>query len=338
MYDIATISRTGNDRARLTPGTENKFLTEAIAQANGVDALARALNVSPRTVHDWRREKFLIPYWALMYIVNAYAIPLPHIVKHEKQFWYVTKGAREGGLRSYEKQGGKIGNPAIREQKWREWWKAKGQFEDNPLFRPLPFHKPRKSSALAEFMGIALGDGGMTNSQLTISLNHITDLAYSHFVAKLIKKLFHVTPAIYHIPKKSVNNIVISRSELMKHLHTLGLPFGNKVKQNFDIPDWIKRNDTYMLACIRGLVDTDGSVFTHHYRVNGKKYFYKKLSFCSSSPPLLHTVKIFLERRGFHVRIAEGVDIRIESRSGMEHYMKLIGSSNPKHLKRYKKR
>lgn len=93
-----------------------------------------------------------------------------------------------------------------------------------------------------------------------------------------------------------------------------------------------------MIACIRGLVDTDGSVFTHRYRVNGKMYFYKKMCFSSSSPPLIATVHNFLTAEGFYARITrDGKCIRIESVAGAKRYMDIIGPHNEKHLKRYQK-
>jgi len=180
-----------------------------------------------------------------------------------------------------------------------------------------------------------MGDGGMTNRQFTITLHHIDDLAYSKFVVALIKKLFAVTPTVRHLAASSVNIIVVSRSGLIEYLHKLGLPIGNKVKQRFDIPQWIKENCDYMIACVRGLVDTDGCIFTHRYRVNGKLYSYKKLDFCSYSPPLINTVKDFFETLGIRAQIRGGVDARIENKAGIERYMQLIGSHNEKHLKRW---
>ncbi len=333
----AIVNGMGNDRARLEKGAQRKFLTEAIARAGSADMLARLLNLSSRTIRDWRREKFLIPYDALLFITKTFSIPLPPRIKREQQYWYVTKGARAGGLASYKKQNGVIGDPNVRKQKWLEWWKKKGEVDSNFPFRPLPFQKPKKSVALAEFIGIMMGDGGMTKRQIAISLHHIDDLAYSKFVVSLIKKLFGVVPTVRHIIKSSINIIVVSRSRLVQYLHGLGLPIGNKVRQNFDIPEWIRKNKGYMIACIRGLVDTDGSVFTHRYLVCGKRYAYKKLSFCSASPPLRHTVQTFFKENGFHTRISRGIDLRIESKAGMARYMQLIGSHNPKHLNRYRK-
>lgn len=324
-------------RIRLPCGEQRKFIDSAIARSGNAAAIATLLEISSRTVRDWRREKFLMSYEALQTISARYGIPMPKNITIEDEFWYTTKGAHEGGVASYKKQGGIIGDPKVRKQKWLEWWERTGKLDSHFPFHPLPFTKPEKSEKLAEFIGIMMGGGGITKRQISITLHHIDDLEYCKFVAGRIEELFNVKPSIYHEAYHSVNRIVVSRSELVNYLHELGLPIGNKVKQNLDIPQWIKDNHEYMIACIRGLVDTDGSVFTHKYRVNGKMYFYKKISFCSASLPLRNTVATFLRENGFHVRISRGIDLRIESITGVKRYMELIRPHNPKHLKRYKR-
>lgn len=72
------------------------------------------------------------------------------------------------------------------------------------------------------------------------------------------------------IPKGTkVFRIYVSRSELVKFCKDIGLVIGHKIEQKIDVPDWIKKNEKYFRACLRGLVDTDGCVFTHRYKVNG---------------------------------------------------------------------
>ena len=196
--------------------------------------------------------------------------------------------------------------------------------------------KPIPSEALAEFVGIMMGDGGMSKYQATISLNHITDLEYSSFVSNLITELFEYTPSIYHKPEKSVLDIVMSRIEIVDFLHTLGLPIGDKIRQHLDIPDWIKQKSTFTIACIRGLIDTDGSIFAHTYISKGRNYSYKKLSFTSASESLVHSVYSLLSELGFHPRISHnGKDVRLESVADMKRYFEVISSHNPKHLNRY---
>jgi hypothetical protein len=322
-------------RIRFPGGKQKSFLDSAIARCGSVIILAEFLAISPRTVRDWRREKFLMSYAAAINIGEAYDIPLPNDGVIEDEFWYVKKGARAGGLASFAKQGGQIGDPVVRKEKWLEWWERTGKANSHFPFHPLPFTKPEKSEKLAEFIGIMMGDGGMTKAQATITLHHIDDLEYSDFVMSLIAELFGVTPTITHRPKESVNIIRISRVGIINHLHELGLPIGNKIKQSFDIPIWIKENGKYMTNCIRGLVDTDGSIFTHTYFSSKKFYSYKKLSFASASPPLRESVLAFFRNSDLYARITRGIDVRIESKIGIQKYMNLIGTHNPKHLKRY---
>ena len=41
----------------------------------------------------------------------------------------------------------------------------------------------------------------------------------------------------------------------------LGLKPGNKIKSQTTIPKWIWKSDELLKACVRGLIDTDGSVY-----------------------------------------------------------------------------
>lgn len=261
-------------------------------------------------------------------------IPLPKNVVIRNRYEHVRRAGRKGAEAVMAKYGRVPIDEASRRERWQKWWEKIGQFRQPPQFQAKPIHKPPKSVELAEFIGTMMGDGGMHKYQSVITLHHIDDREYIDFVSRRIQKLFRIKPALYHIPRSSVFNIVVSRAEIVTYLHSLGLPVGNKVKQQFDIPEWIKKNRKYSIACIRGLVDTDGSVFTHSYKVKGKWYHYKKLSFCSRSQPLQHSVAKILTDLGMRARIS-GYDVRLDSIADVKKYFALVGSSNPKHLKRY---
>ncbi len=326
------------NRYKFRKNLQNHFIAKCQKKLNfNNQRTANLLSVSVRTITDWKREKFLLPINAARILSKKSGIPIPKTKTSKKQFWYVTKGARLGGLRSYKKQGNKIGDPAKQKEKWREWWETIGKHQKQKIFKPLPWKKPPLSGNLAELLGIIMGDGGITRYQVTVSLHHKNDLAYSKFVIALMKNLFEIRPSIYHYPKKSIYNIVISRSELIEYLRLLGLPIGNKIKQQFDIPQWIKEKKNFRIACVRGLFDTDGSVFTHRYKVRGKYYAYKKLCFTSASAPLTNSVLQILK---YDVRITprltkNGRDVRIDNISDVKQYFSMVGSHNPKHLKRY---
>jgi len=298
--------------------------------------LASKLALNPRTLTDWSREKFHMSYKAASSMSKISNISIPNGYKILKWNNHLKSVSSKGGKALVEKQGSVSINESHRKAQWREWWNEKGKFE-NSIVQPLPFFKPLFSERLAEFIGIMMGDGGMSKHQICITLHHIDDMEYSKFLVKLIIELFKIRPSVYHSVKYSVKDIVISRSELVKYLHSLGLPIGNKVKQQFDIPDWIKINLKYQIACLRGLVDTDGSIYTHKYYVNGKSYSYKKISFTTASAPLRNSVYEILKSLGFCPRISHKVDVRLESQKDVKNYFVLVGSHNPKHLNRYAK-
>lgn len=297
--------------------------------------LAQLLKISNRTLIDWKREKFSMSLEAVKILSKKANITVPKNIEIRDPFWYVSKGARVGGIFVYKKYGRIGGDPEYRKKKWYEWWKRKGKFKQH-LNICLPIKKPKKSENLAEFIGIVMGDGGISKRQLIITQHHIDDREYSNFIIELIKKLFSVSPTIYHRLKYSVNNILVSRTELVRFCVSLGLPIGNKVKQQINIPNWIKINKKFLIACTRGLIDTDGCIFTHSYKVNNKIYNYKKLAFTNRSKPLTLSVYRFLKNIGLSPRLTnDGKDVRIESKNDIQKYFRIIGSHNPKHLKRF---
>lgn len=261
-------------------------------------------------------------------------VPVPKNIRIRDAYAHTSEAGKAGIAAVTAKYGGIPRDEEYRKKQWRAWWKSTGRHEKNPILEARTVHKPKRSVELAEFIGIMMGDGGISTYQVTVTLHHIDDLEYASYVATLIKKLFKEEPKIYHFPEKSVNNIVVSRKELVDYLHELGLPVGNKVKQQIDIPEWIKKDKRFSMACLRGLVDTDGCVFTHRYTAKGKIYTYKKLSFTSASDPLRKSVHVLLQKLEFNPRIA-GEDIRLDSTADMKRYFLLIGTHNPKHLRRY---
>ncbi len=304
----------------------------------GNEDIAKRLSVSVRSITDWKREKFSIPVNTARKLSKISGVRIPRGVKELDEFWYTSKGARKGGLASYKKQGGIIGDPKFREQKWREWWENVGRFQKRKIFLRKPITKPQKSLLLAEFVGIMLGDGGISKRQITITLNSETENQYIIYVGNLMERLFGVKPSVLKDKKFLAVDLIISRTELVDFCRDIGLKIGNKVKQKADVPSWIKKNSNFMKSCVRGLIDTDGSFFTHQYRSGGKLYRYKKIDFSSCSGPLLNSVFIFLKKSGLRPRITRnGKKLRIESIDTVGKYMKIIGTSNLKHLSRYRK-
>lgn len=325
-------------RVMFKKGAQKSFISKSKNELNlGWGDIATMLSISTGTLVDWRKEKFNMSFDALKILCKKTKLEMPKNIKIQAPFWYVNKGARKGGLAKFKKYGC-VGDPEKRKEKWQEWWERDGGQSSSILYKRIAIRRPRKSTQLAEFVGIILGDGGISKRQVTITLHRITDKDYSQYVRKLIEKLFNVIPGEYCDRKGLADNIVVSRSDLVDFCSdNLGLKIGNKIKQQVDIPNWIKENKKFQIACVRGLVDTDGSVWNHAYVSRGKMYNYKKLGFTSLSRPLLHSVFSILKNNGLNPRMYKEKEIRLDSVESMKGYFMIFGSSNPKHLNRYEK-
>jgi len=312
----------------------NKILSKiSIGEAAGF------CNLSERTIRDWRRERFLMDYRALKILCNKTHFLLPRNVKLKDRYWYVEKGASKGGRALFKKYGKIGGDPEYRKKKWYEWWEKEGKYKSHTILNlPKPIKKPVFSKDLAEFVGIMLGDGGITKYQVVITLHSEDEKEYGKFVISLIKKLFNVPVGVHYDKNSASVDLTVSRIKLV-HFCTekAGLKVGNKIKQKVDIPNWIQKNKQYSIACIRGLIDTDGCVFTHRYKVNRKIYNYKKLAFTSCSEPLRRSVFNIIKENGLNPRFAQRKDVRLDSIEDMRKYFHIFSSHNPKVLKQYLK-
>jgi hypothetical protein len=140
---------------------------------------------------------------------------------------------------------------------------------------------------LAEYIGIMLGDGGITANQCTITLNREADCDYINYVSSLGEKLFGEKPKKFYHKKDKAVKLYYNGSLLVRYFLSLGLKIGSKVKQQVSIPDWIYSSLQFKIACIRGLMDTDGGVFLYKKTINEKKYIYKKICFSNRCMPIL---------------------------------------------------
>lgn len=198
---------------------------------------------------------------------------------------------------------------------------------------------PKHSVCLAEFFGIMLGDGGINNSwQANITLNAIKDKDYSAYVLGLCHTLFGIIPPIRKRKGKQAVVVSLASTTVVDFLVEQGLPRGNKLKNGLQIPQWILRNKKYRVACVRGLVDTDGCIFVHKHNVAGKTYQNIGLCFTSYSPELLGQVATILEEFSIIPHISgQGRNIYLYSESMVAQYLKIFGSSNTRVYSVYKK-
>lgn len=326
-------------RVFFPPGEQEEFLLQSKSDLCCTwKNLAEISGISVHNLAGWRNEKNSMSLVAVEKICKKRDMEIPKEIIIKDAYWYVTKGAKAGGKAIVKKYGVVGGDQEYRKKKWREWWEKEGKSKPSKITQALPFKEPIFSEELAEFVGIVLGDGGISKHQLTVTLNSVTDKEYLRFVQNLIEKLFKIPIGFYSHNQSLAKRLVISRTALVSYLiSTIGLEKGNKVKQQVGIPQWIKENRRYSIACLRGLIDTDGCTIIHKYLSKGKKYCYKKVSFTNRSYPLILSASDILSSIGIKHRIAKDKwDVRIEAKKDVEKYFQVVGTHNPKHWKRYK--
>lgn len=199
---------------------------------------------------------------------------------------------------------------------------------------------PKKSEELAELVGIILGDGNLNFYQKGKSIcsylmricGHMNeDKSYlNQYVAPLVEKLFKVKPYFYVQKTFNSMHLIVSRKKLVIYLQSIGLKSGNKVKHNVRIPYWIRSNKNYLSCCLRGLMDTDGSIF----RMSNRDPHLLRLQFKNYSQRLLEDSRDAFTKLGYSPNKICNHSFSISSQNQIRRYIAEIGFKNPKHLKR----
>lgn len=293
----------------------------------------RIFKISPRTLNDWRRGIYTVSFDKLQTTALRYRLELPRVNEYLNDFWYTSTAGKQGGLAVFKKYGniGTVESRKLGAQRAA----ATHRKRKTGFFIAKDIYLPRLSSKLAEFIGILLGDGGITQRQVSITLHKKDDQEYIHYVKNLCNDLFHLTPAIIDHKNEIVSNLVISRTKLVSFLLEMGLSVGSKVKNQTRVPDWIARSNLYIKHCIRGLLDTDGCVYIDMHRYKNKVYYNCAINFTNRSLPILAFFKGGLEKFGLHPTQKTMFSVFLRREDEILKYFSTIGSANPKHVRRF---
>ncbi len=296
--------------------------------------IASQLKISDRMLRSWRSGEFSIPEIVLQKIRNKYKIEVPENIKIKPAYWHAKSAGRKGAIIRYKL----YGNPGTHEGR------RNGGLNSlkTHILRKTKFYnlkkvtKPKKTAEFAEVIGILIGDGGISPYQVKISLDLKSDIDYASYVQKLFEKLFNLKATVSRRIKNSTIEVILSSKTLVEFLNRQGLPIGNKIKQNIDIPDWIKNNNNFSRACLRGLLDTDGCVYLDRHTINKKIYENKNIAITSFSAKLLTSIKELFIKEGFHPTHTSKNSIRLRREKEIIKFFDIIGSSNPKNQRKFK--
>jgi len=215
-------------------------------------------------------------------------------------------------------------------------------------FRENLFHtyksfdvKVSYSIELAEIIGIVLGDGGMyfseekRNYETLVCFNKL-EASYRDAVKLLLEAYFlNYKFFIYEAPSEFL--VKNGSSFIPKYLVEAGLRLGNKTENEIAIPVWVFGNKGYVIACVRGIFDTDGSVYC-------KYAHYAQVQFKFASRVTLESVRAAVESLGFHpTKAIQDYGFKkhlswkfyLSQQKEIENFFEEIKPRNEKHVERY---
>lgn len=241
--------------------------------------------------------------------------------------------ARLGGLARVRMHG----NPGTAEGRSRGGTRSleTHRKKDTRFKQRRPIRVPKRSAALAEFLGAMMGDGHVGAYQATLTTNATTDLAHARHIRRLAQVLFDIRPSLVMRSAANACVVIMSSVELCDFLERQGLPRGSKLRIGVRIPPWIPKNPAFSRACIRGLFDTDGSVYLDRHMIKGRSYAHVGLVFTNREPNILRFFSDALEGTGFNPTQTSRYAVFLRRAKEIDRYFELVGTSNPKHRKRY---
>ena len=320
-------------RLKFSKGKQSEFINNLCKKKHlSANEIAKEMSIPPRTFNNWQREKYNISRYWLSQICIRLHTPFPNKINHMQVNWErdCLRKSKKGGLARFRI----YGNPATPEGCRKGGIRTLKILRDKGIIAPCKnFLLPRyKSTKLAEFFGIMLGDGGLTKLQATITLNSEAVKNYIEYVSKLGEHLFSDKPSMSAKKSCKATDLRFSGLKLVEYLVGLGLQTGNKVKNQVDVPDWIKNSKQYKMACLKGLMDTDGCIVKSHHKYKSKNYIYHNPCFANRSLPLLRFVTNTLIYLGLHPSVA-GERVWLYNRPELRKYFELVGSNNSRLLK-----
>ncbi len=318
-------------------GEQRRFLLK-ISNESGLstDQLSKMVGISSRNYRDWLIEKYSISQKAGNILSKKFSVNFPEKQDILLGRWQDAKkeSGKKGG-HAYFKKYGSLGTLEGRKKGGSRTLAILRRRGIIPIAKVYNFPKSYGSD-LAEFVGIVLGDGGVTSSQCIITLSREADRDYIPAVSGLGLKLFGERPKIYKRKTCKADDLCYNGIKFVEYLATIGIKTGNKVKQQVDVPEWIKKNREYSFRCVRGLIDTDGCITIHRYKVGNTVYRYRKLNFSNHSYPLILFVKQILNSIGLTPKLAGklGKDrVWLYNYAEVQKYLRVIGSSNTRLLR-----
>ena len=208
---------------------------------------------------------------------------------------------------------------------------------------------PELNELLAYETGVHIGDGslhitkGRTHSIRFYGHGEDDWFFVSKILPRIIKQLYNkeVSAKKCTDSNKCVLNVCSRAIAIFKQ--NLGLSVGKK--NMTDLPDFVKQDRKLLISCIRGIADTD---FSLYFTKNEKgKYTEPVISCVMDNKELIQNLAVHLKNLEFKVNLRLDVKrtrngkqltehhLAIYGKKNLEKWMEIIGFYNPKQFTKY---
>lgn len=204
---------------------------------------------------------------------------------------------------------------------------------------------------LAELYGVLIGDGCLSQyfssyAQKSIFCTLITGHShdepyYRQVLQPILINEFGIKGCVrFRNDCKCIRFETIHKN-IFNFFKAFGFPVG--LKSYLAIPNSILLSNNFSIACVRGIFDTDGSIYSRYskqYENHKKHYNYLVIQFKMKSHTIINQIKEILEINNIKTtKIGVVKDcyfvVRITSQENVDRFMELIRPSNKYHIDRY---
>ncbi len=240
--------------------------------------------------------------------------------KNELQDLYVTKNKTIGEIGLFLN----ISEQTVFRRLQRLQIPSTPELKENYLRKRKDITVPEKSSKLAEFFGVMLGDGHLSPTQTVVTLGS-KEILYVQYVVSLMQQLFTATPKI-GLRKTGYRDVYLGSTSIVRWLRSEGL-VQHKVRSQVDVPVWIFNKKEYMEAFVRGFFDTDGSIYKLRFGI--------QISFTNKSKPLLVSLQLMLKTLGYRPSKVGALRVYLTRVPDVRRFFTEIQPANEKHVRRF---
>jgi hypothetical protein len=309
-------------RVKLEKNIQREVILKASKKMGSLKKLSEKLKIPYSTLKKYGQEIFLLPETPFKKIIKISEIEKESLkIKYLKGTWGRAIGGKKGMETLEKKYPEKINQ-----------WRRKG-LKKSSARMPRKIKNPLLDEKLAEFIGIYLGDGTITKYFIRISGDFRYDQPYFKYIKKIVEELFGIKATITKEKKHNTMYITIFSKEMCSFLkQNYKINFGHKIKNKTSIPHKILKDNKLAFACIRGLIDTDGTISRRGK--NGKQFC---IEFTAHNKKLLEQVTNIMNKKGLFT-FGDKTNTGTNSKEKILRYFEEIGSSNLRHIVRFHER